>query len=524
MLRPSHLGTRLRLVLCVGGLTLWSSTAWCGEAWKPSLAGSWYPGNPEELKKTVDDFLAEGAKKAKVVEGRPIAIIVPHAGYRFSGRCAGAAFAAVKGKQYRRVLVLAFSHRGIPMRGVSVLDVTAFATPIGDIPVDRAACASLLRNPRFENVPEAYEGENSLELQLPFLRHALASFQLVPVILGGLAEADFAPIADALRRVIDDETLVVVSTDFTHYGRGYGHVPFTTNIRENLEKQDRGAMEFIFKRDPEGFTKYLRETGATICGHSAVRMLLHLLPEKAEGKLLDYYTSGDDTANYQQCVCYAAIAFSAPARWGAPAAKATEDKGAKPPAEAADVNISEAGQKKLLEIARKTLVAVTAGKAVPEFKLDDPELQTRNGVFVTLYKKGELRGCIGNFAPETPLYETVADRTRHSALRDPRFAPVQPDEVKDIDIEISVLMPEKAIKDPLDWEFGKHGIIVRRGFQQATFLPQVAEQFKCKEDMLSACCRKAGMLSSMWRDPGTTVLIYRAQVFGEKPAAKEKAK
>ncbi len=523
MTRPSRVGVWFWLVLCVGGLALWSSSAGCGETWKPTLAGSWYTGDKEELGKEVDGFLADGAKKAKV-EGRPIALIVPHAGYKFSGRCAGAAFAAVKGKQYRRVLLLAFSHRGLPPRAASVLDVAAFGTPLGDVPVDRAACASLLRNPRFESVAEAYLGENSFELQLPFLRRAIESFQLVPVIVGHLADDDYAPIADSLRKVIDDETLVVVSTDFTHYGRGYGYVPFTTKIRENLEKQDKGAMEFIFKHDAAGFTNYLKETGATICGQCPVRLLLRLLPEKAAGKLADYYTSGDDSGNYQQCVCYAAIVFTAAGQWGVPAAKAADDRGAKPPAEAADVNISEAGQKKLLDVARKTLVAVTDGKAVPEFRFDDAELQGRNGVFVTLNVKGELRGCIGNFAPETPLYETVAAQTRQSALRDPRFAPVRADEVKDIDIEISVLMPDKPIKDPLDWELGKHGIILERGFQKATFLPQVAEHFKTKEEMLAACCRKAGMLSSMWRDAGTTVRIYRAQVFGEKPAGKEKAK
>jgi len=519
---------RSNLVKCLALLALGlASLSRAGEeptVWEPQLAGSWYPAGSAALEKMLDGFLAEGAKKAKGVEGRPIALIAPHAGYQFCGRCAGAVFATVKGKPYRRVVLLAFSHRGIPPRGVSVLDVDAFATPLGNVPVDREACATLLRNPRFRNVPAAYAGENSFELLLPFLRRAIASFHLVPVILGRLEESDFAPVAETLRKVIDDETLVAVSSDFTHYGIRFDHTPFTTDIRANVEKQDKGAVALILKRDPAGFAKYLEETRATICGATAIRVLLHLLPEKATGQLVDYYTSGDEAGRHDDCVAYAGVVLTAPGQWGTPPPKPGEKGAEKPAAEVRDAPISEAGQKKLLDIARKTLVAVTDGKDAPELKLDDAELQGRNGVFVTLNKNGELRGCMGNFKPATPLYHTVAAQARQSALEDPRFPAVRPIEVGDIDIEISVLMPEKPIKDPLDWEFGKHGIIVRRDWQQATYLPQVAEQFKSKEEMLSSCCRKAGMLSAMWRDPATTVLIYTAQVFGEKPPAKEKAK
>ncbi len=509
-------------------LILLTATVSCsGEeptVWEPQLAGSWYPAGSAALEKMLDGFLVDGAKKAKAVEGRPIALVAPHAGYQFCGRCAGAAFAAVKGKPYRRVVLLAFSHRGIPPRAASVLGVDAFATPLGNVQVDRDACATLMRNPRFRNVPAAYAGENSFELLLPFLRRAIAPFHLVPIVLGRLEESDYAPVAETLRKVIDDETLVAVSSDFTHYGRRFDHTPFTTNLRENIEKQDRGAVALILKRDPAGFAKYIEETRATICGATAIRVLLHLLPEKATGQLVDYYTSGDEAGRHDDCVAYAGVVLTAPGQWGTPPAKPAAKGDPRPAAEARDAPISEAGQKKLLDIARKTLVAVTDGKDVPELKLDDPELQSLNGVFVTLHKNGELRGCIGNFKPTTPLYHTVANQAKQSALEDPRFPAVRPIEVADIDIEISVLTPGKPIENPLDWEFGKHGIIVRRDWQQATFLPQVAEHFKSKEEMLAACCRKAGMLSSVWRDPGTTVLIYTAQVFGEKPSPKEKAK
>ncbi|HUT37249.1 MAG TPA: AmmeMemoRadiSam system protein B [Planctomycetota bacterium] len=512
---------RSNVVKVLALLALVPTAISCGgeelSAREPVVAGAFYPAEADVLTKQVDAFLAAGAAKAKV-EGKPIALVVPHAGYTYSGRCAGVAYATVKGKAYKRVIVLAVNHRGMPFQGGSILKVDAYRTPLGSVPVDRAACDTLLGTEQFGTFPSAHRMEHSLEVQLPFLQRALGSFQLVPIVLGGMADDDYAAMAALLRKVIDQDTLVVASSDFTHYGRNFGFAPFESKVRDGIEKLDKGAIDLILQRDGPGFTKYVSKTGATICGRCPVRVLLGLLPEKAKGQLVNYYMSGDDNNDYRHSVSYAGIVFTAEGQWGeAPAAKEPPEKAA----EAADANISEAGQKKLLDIARKTLVAVTDGKNVPEVKLDDAELQGRNGVFVTLNKKGELRGCIGNFRPLTPLYKTVATQTRQSALEDRRFPAVRPIEVNDIDIEISVLMPEKPIKDPLAWEFGKHGIIVRRGWQQATFLPQVAAHFKTKEEMLSACCRKAGMLSNTWRDAQTTVLVYRAQVFGEKP--KEKA-
>jgi len=506
------------LALCVA---LGAAACRWGEAAsvrRPVVAGAFYPADADALKKQVDAFLDEGAKKASAVKGKPIALVAPHAGYAYSGRCAGAVYATVRGKTYKRVIVLAVNHRGMPFRGGSVLDVDAYRTPLGDVPVDRPACEALRKNPLFGIHPSAHRMEHSLEVQLPFLQRAIKGFKLVPIVMGSLADDDYPAAAACLRKLVDADTLVVASSDFTHYGANFGFTPFAANVRENIEKLDMGAIAFILKHDGPGFGGYLARTRATICGRCPIRVLLHMLPDDAKGQLLSYYASGDKERDYRHSVSYAAIAFTAPGQWGA--APAASRAAAKP----LDAHISEAGQKKLLELARKTLVEVTAGRPIPDVTLDAPELQGRNGVFVTLYKKGQLRGCIGNFRPTTPLYRTVMVQTRLSALRDTRFPPTRPDEVKDIDIEISVLMPARPIKNPLGWEMGKHGIIVRRGWQQATFLPQVAEHFKTKEAMLAACCRKAGMLSYAWRDPATTVLIYTAQVFGEKPAKKKNSK
>ena len=496
---------------------------------EPVVAGSFYAADATRLRQQVDHFLAEGAKKAQV-DGKPIAIIAPHAGYEYSGRCAGVAFSTVKGKAYKRVVVLAVNHRGPRYLGGSILDVDAYRTPLGTIELDRGACATLLKDTYFKTVRGAHRQEHSLEVELPFLQRAIGSFKLVPIVVSRAGSDDFGPMAKALRKVVDDDTLVVVSCDFTHYGPRFSYVPFRTNVRKNIEELDKGAVDFILKRDAKGFWGYVQRTGATICGRCPVAVLLAMLPKDAKGQLVNYCTSGDATGDYTNSVSYAGIVFAAPGAWAnasaaAPAAEpaptpAGAEEGGKPDKGPSGAGVSEAGQRKLLEIARKTLVAVTAGKPIPEVTLADAGLQGKYGVFVTLKKLGKLRGCIGSFRPKTPLYETIAAQTHLSALKDSRFKPVKPEEVTDIDIEISVLLPEERIRDPLDWEFGKHGIIVRHGWRQATFLPQVAEHFQTREQMLSACCRKAGMQSYMWRASDTVVLRYRAQVFGEKPSAR----
>jgi len=513
----SHRARLLAGCLLLAGVVVASSCHAAHQSVRaPVVAGAFYPANSTELREMVDRYIARGARKAGGLKGKRIALIVPHAGYPYSGRCAGAAYAAVKGKKYKRVVVLAVNHRGGPFHGASILDVEAYRTPLGEIPLDTAICKALRRSELIRSYPSAHRREHSIEVQLPFLQRAVGDFKLIPIVIGMVYEDEFAELARTLRQFVDDDTLVVASSDFCHYGLAFRFAPYGTGpeAREKIEELDKRAVNLILQRDGPGFWAYLRKTGDTICGRYPICTLLHMLPSDAEGRLLDYYASGDTNRDYRHSVSYAAIVFTAKGGWSEPPAPE-----ARPPS--GQTQISPAGQRKLLKIARQTLVAVTAGKPVPRFQVDDQELQSRYGVFVTLHKKGDLRGCIGNFHPTTPLYQTVAEQTRMSALRDSRFPPVRPEEVEDIDIEISVLMPPKHIDDPLDWEFGKHGIIVRRGWRQATFLPQVASHFKTKQEMLSACCAKAGLLPHVWRDPATKVFIYTAQVFGEKEPPKD---
>ena len=200
---------------------------------RSTCACTWYPGKAQDLRRAIDDMLSQA--KPPEVKGDPVAVLVPHAGLRYSGKVAACAFKVLKRRQYDRVVVLALSHRaGSWYRGASVpARYTAYETPLGQVPVDQQACQKLLNHKLFRDIVEADQREHSLEIELPFLQQVLGDFKLVPVLMGNCQRQDYDPMARALLELLDDRTLLVVSTDFTHYGSNYGYVPFTETSKRS---------------------------------------------------------------------------------------------------------------------------------------------------------------------------------------------------------------------------------------------------------------------------------------------------
>ena len=180
--------------------------------------------------------------------------------------------------------------------------------------------------------------------------------------------------------------------------------------------------------------------------------------------------------------------------------------------------LNENQQKELLKIARQTIQTYVSTGKKPDFNITDQTLNEESGAFVTIYKKGQLRGCIGNIIGYQPLWETVRDMAIESSTGDPRFSAVTEKELGDIDIEISVLSKPKRIKSIDEIILGKHGVIVRRGSNSGVFLPQVAtETGWSKEEFLSyLCSHKADLSADAWKSKDTEIHIFSAQVFGEK--------
>jgi MEMO1 family protein len=276
----------------------------------PAVAGSWYPADPDSLARAVDRLLDQSP--APQGEGAVAGLVAPHAGYMFSGNVAARAFRAVRGASFRRVLLVGPSHYG-GFVGAVLPRAGACATPLGDVALDSEAVERLAREPGFVRRDEPFLPEHSLEAELPFLQRALEpGWTVVPVLLSPGTRGDGARlVADRLAPWLDEETLVVASSDFTHYGPRFGFVPFSfsRDVPERIRELDLGAIRLVESGDAEAFESYLDRTGATVCGRDAVGVLLRMLQGKGQPSLLDYDTSGRMTGDWEHSVSYAAILF-----------------------------------------------------------------------------------------------------------------------------------------------------------------------------------------------------------------------
>ena len=472
------------------------------------VAGQFYPRDPQRLRNMLTESIP--ASPSKPATGKPRALIVPHAGYQFSGRIAGAAYALLRDPAaIRRAVVLAPSHR-VPLRGVSVSAYDAFNTPLGDIPVDIDACRELQQASRLiTDRNDAHEFEHSLEVQLPFLQTVLREFKLVPVVGGQLSAAEQDDIARVLARHLwRPDTLWVVSSDFTHYGRSFGYKPFRDNEPERVRELDHGAIDLICQDDVEGFQRYIHETGATICGATPIAVLLSALQHIEEDfsiEKVSYSTSGEITGDHRETVSYASIVVT------------TANEGGEESESTAEFTLSEEAKRILQRLAREAIASGlgAADPPAPEPASLPDVLQERVCCFVTLRLEGRLRGCIGTLEPHEPLYQNVLRNARNAAFSDPRFEPLSNPELPKINIEISVLTPARPIASPDEFIPGRHGIILNKGISKAVFLPQVAtEQGWDRETTLTHLALKAGLGPNEWRR-GAELEVFEAIVFGE---------
>jgi hypothetical protein len=472
---------------------------------RPCLqTGPWYPADPAQLQKTLDGFFAALPPPPKGAIAR--GLIAPHAGMQYSGRCAAKAYGAVSAAQgVRRVILLGSSHRS-GFYGACVADYQAWSTPLGSVPVDTAVCRELAGSKLFKSDRDILRYEHALENQLPFLQRALAggSFKIVPVVFGALDKKDFAAMAATLAPFVDAHTLVVASSDLTHYGESFSYVPFRRNIAANLEKLDKGFIELVLRGDFAGYYDYHKNTGITACGFAAIGVMMRMFENKGyRAALADYARSGDLNGDYSTSVSYASILFS-------------EDDA---PAAAAG-GLAGNEKKLLLELARSTLRDHFQGKpaAGEERTAALPRLQQALGVFVTLRKQGQLRGCIGSIVGVEPLYRGVRANALHAAFDDPRFPALREKELDEVEIEISVMTPLRRAADYRAIRLGRDGVVIRDGHAQAVFLPQVAtETGWTLDEFLGQLCLKARLERSAYRaSRSMQFFVFQAQVFSER--------
>ena len=469
---------------------------------KPAAAGRFYPGEPDELRST----LARLFSKAKPPAGSNVAgIVCPHAGYVFSGRVAASAYNQVDpGRQYDNVFVIASSHQ-VSFDGASVYNRGDYLTPLGKVKVNIELANELIsKNPVLTFNPEADKTEHSLEVQIPFLQYHLnKDFKLVPIVIGAQTEESCRKIARALKPYFNDRNLFVFSTDFSHYPS-----------YSDAQTADKATSEAIASGSPDGLMKFLGDyrkknvpnLSTNLCGWTSILVMLNLTGGEPGVKIspVQYMNSGDsEYGDTSQVVGYYSFTISRPV-------SGTEQSSA--------FDFTESEKILLLKIARNTVDRyIREGRMPDDSAASYPaNLNIRAGAFVTLHKAGELRGCIGRFSSDAPLYRLIRELSVASSTEDSRFEPVRPGETDQVDIEISVLSPLKKIRSASEITLGKHGIYMKKGAYSGTFLPQVAiEQGWNLDEFLGHCARdKAGIGWNGWKE--AELFTYESCIFSEK--------
>jgi AmmeMemoRadiSam system protein B/AmmeMemoRadiSam system protein A len=454
-----------------------------------AVAGQFYEGDSERLKMDVDALLATAQTKAPC----PKVLIAPHAGYIYSGPIAAEVYARLANARQpiTRVVLLGPSHR-VGFRGIASSSALAFSTPLGNIPLDRAALSAIAQLPGVQERDDAHALEHSLEVHLPFLQRSLGEFKLVPLVVGDAPAEEVATVLNKLWS--GPETLVVISSDLSHY-LPYGEAQARdANTARRIESLDASL------------------SGEEACGCRPLNGLLTVLKERSLGiTRVVVKNSGDTAGDRDRVVGYGA--------WVVNDTGATRGTGDDESAANSEY-LSLAQRQQLLHLARGAITHGLHSDGNMDIPLNnyDGILREKRGSFVTLNLDGQLRGCIGNLAATRPLILDVAHNAGAAAFKDPRFKPLTAAEYPRIDVHISVLSaPRKltvASREAL-LEYlqpGVHGVIIEEGERRSTYLPSVWEKLPDPDTFVAELRAKAGLQRNGW-SADTRVSIYTTEEF-----------
>jgi hypothetical protein len=455
---------------------------------EPVWAGQFYDADAAHLTAAIDGFLKD-LPAAPEVRGDIRAIVVPHAGYVYSGLTAAYAYRLVLGKPYETVVIIGPSHR-FGFKGCSIYAKGGFRTPLGTAVVDEALAADLMKRSGFKFIPEAHEEEHSVEVQVPFVQTVLPGAKIVPVVMGYPEKRTVRTLAAALDAACaGKKVLVVASTDMSHF-----------LAKDKANAVDARTIELIKALKADAIEGKMEAGENILCGGAPVAATI-LYAGKAgpvRAEVLNYADSSAASGDESRVVGYVSVALVA-------------EGGTREPA----FELSVAEKTELLGLARSAVEAYVEDGRVVEYASTNPRFLVKRGLFVTLKKRGALRGCIGFIEPVMPLARGVVEAAIYAAARDTRFEPVSKDELKSLDYEISVLTPLEDMPDPNLVKVGKHGLVVEMSGRKGLLLPQVpVENHWDRETFLEQTCLKAGLPPDSWKK-GAKLQSFEAIVFRE---------
>lgn len=472
---------------------------------EPVFAGQFYPIDSTMLSKQIK-FFFENAKPQKV-DG-VVAIIVPHAGYIYSGQIDADAYNQIKKNKYDLIVILGTNHTIAGFTNISVYPKGWFATPIGKLEIDDKVAEQLLKKDDDVTADlSVHEKEHSIEVQIPFIKSLFPQVKILPIIVGIPDIEMCTKFGKTLANLLKHKkVLVVASSDLSHY----------PNFNDAI-KVDNKTLKTIAGLNPEEIVsemqdqmnKNISQLVTCACGEAPIIAAVELAKELGakSASIISYSNSGyNSIGSTDRVVGYGAVVIS---------------KSKSSPIPDVDSIVADNSYKltlsdkqTLLKYTRKTLDQYFKVQVLPLPRNINSKLKIKRGAFVTLKKNGELRGCIGHMSEDTPLCTNVGAMALQAAFNDKRFSPLRQEELSQVEIEISVLTPFTKIRNADEIVLGRDGVIVKKGNKQAVFLPQVAtETGWSKEEFLDQLCYKAGLKAHDWKD--ADLFTFQADVFGE---------
>ena len=477
---------------------------------KQAHLSGWYQHSEQKLNDQIKKLDKKAQQKYKAPFKDVRACIVPHAGFKYSGAVAVGCFRLVDPKRIKRIVILAPSHR-IPFKGIALPDYDTYKVPNGILTVDKKALKVLYKSKLFQAQKklskDPHYTEHSLEIELPLIKHYFGDTPIVPLILGHLSESDRVESAKILRNIIDDSTLVVASSDLTHYGPRFDYQPFKkqNHLQDRIKQLDGSIIEKIFEGLAQDFSSIVRQKEATVCGKNPIALLLELFQQKAitdtEPHLIAYATSQDyDSSDPSHSVSYAGIGF----------AKQQDNQLPR---------LTQYEKTELLKLARTTLEQHFTPTKETEllYPIKTNSLKEPYGAFVTLHDKNKnLCGCIGSITTKDPLYQTIMQRAKSAAIYDTRFKPLTKKELPNTHIKISVLSKPKVVSSYKKIVLVRDGIILNHGRKKSVYLPAVAREQKWDlKQTLESLSKKAGLPASAWKDKQAKFKTFQSVDFEE---------
>lgn len=463
----------------------------------PTVAGSFYPDNADTLKKWINDYLKQGKNADANTE--IFGLVVPHAGYVYSGWVAGLAYKQVEGKHYDDIIILAPSHTKA-FKGASVFDGDAYVTPLGNVMVDKTLSSEIAHNNdlvKFSRNGHQWgtdRNEHSIEVQLPFLQIVQPGVPIVPIVIGSqnneTSDALLKAIVSSVRK-LKRKVLIVASSDLSHYHDDY-----------TAKRMDQPILRAFYRYDYFKLALNLFSRQWEACGGGPIVVAMMAAEQLGANKASPIIYSNSAKSPYvkgdrQKVVGYfSGIIYND-----------GENTGIFP-------NLTEDSKKELVKIARETIKSVANKSEQPyEINVVPKDLSEEYAVFVTLHENGKLRGCMGHTIAENTLMMAVKESAKLAGSQDPRFPPVKNGEIDNIELEITILSRMKRVLDFKDIQPGVDGILLRLGYNSGLFLPQVAtEQGWSRKELLENIGRKAGLSTDAYKNPKAELYIFRGLV------------